>query len=296
MFSFHRPKVYRSSTGCCICKAKSSSSRFTDSKKYEDDFLECFKLSTPRQGEICNACVLLVKRWKKLPVGSDRNWQHVVDARAGPGIKSMTKFKVKNRKLMEAEKFKAKKQFNREASPVLSDKSEGNEEMELGEDFMSEDGPSNESSRTGSPGVSDSEEVVEKSRRYKGLARHRDEITRVSDFVDLEYWRRETVCCGMVFIGQFNEIMIDPRFIKPCRSRLASCKLESDAKKPLTEINDNTASKVYSDSSSDSGYDESSNPGLASELAFKKDQVGLEEINSRIPEHRDKIQLINRKI
>lgn len=53
------------------------SSRFTDSKKYEEDFLECFKLSTPRQGEICNACVLLVKRWKKLPAGSDRNWQHV---------------------------------------------------------------------------------------------------------------------------------------------------------------------------------------------------------------------------
>lgn len=53
------------------------SSRFTDSKKYEEDFLECFKLSTPRQGEICNACVLLVKRYKKLPADSDRNWQHV---------------------------------------------------------------------------------------------------------------------------------------------------------------------------------------------------------------------------
>lgn len=53
------------------------SSRFTDSKKYEEDFLECFKLATPRQGEICNACVLLVKRWKKLPAGSDRNWRHV---------------------------------------------------------------------------------------------------------------------------------------------------------------------------------------------------------------------------
>lgn len=53
------------------------SSRFTDSKKYEEDFLECFQLTTPRQGEICNACVLLVKRWKKLPAGSDRNWRHV---------------------------------------------------------------------------------------------------------------------------------------------------------------------------------------------------------------------------
>lgn len=24
MFSFHKPKVYRSTQGCCICKAKSS--------------------------------------------------------------------------------------------------------------------------------------------------------------------------------------------------------------------------------------------------------------------------------
>lgn len=93
MFSFHKPKVYRSTQGCCICKAKSSSSRFTDSKRYEIDFIECFQLEVPRQGEICNACVLLVKRFKRLPPGSERHWGHVVDARVGPGLKSMTKFK-----------------------------------------------------------------------------------------------------------------------------------------------------------------------------------------------------------
>lgn len=54
-----------------------SSSRFTDSKKYEDDFVDCFNLKERRSGEICNACVLLVKRWKKLPKGTDRNWHHV---------------------------------------------------------------------------------------------------------------------------------------------------------------------------------------------------------------------------
>lgn len=77
MFSFHKPKVYRSPQGCCICKAKSSSSRFTDSKKYENDFKECFLLIEPRQGEICNACVLLVKRFKRLPPGHRRHWSHV---------------------------------------------------------------------------------------------------------------------------------------------------------------------------------------------------------------------------
>ncbi|VEN46014.1 unnamed protein product [Callosobruchus maculatus] len=278
MFSFHRPKVYRSSTGCCICKAKSSSSRFTDSKKYEEDFLECFKLSQPRQGEICNACVLLVKRWKKLPAGSDRNWQHVVDARAGPGIKSMTKFKVKNRK--QDEKLKVKKiqsmvsmetdqPFDREASPDSS--SEGNEENE---DFLG-DGISGHLSRSESPAGSDGEEVRDCSRRsrYKAIARRRrHELEKVSDFVDLDYWTRETVCCGTIFKGLHNEIMVDPSFMKPCRFRLASgCKLQAigggaKASEPL-------ATKAYSDSSSDSGYDDSSNQSVLSDSAtvLKKD-------------------------
>ena len=67
----------------------SSSSRFTDSKKYESVFLKCFDLEEERSGEICNACVLLVKRFLKLPPGSNRNWHHVVDARSGPGTKNL---------------------------------------------------------------------------------------------------------------------------------------------------------------------------------------------------------------
>lgn len=77
MFASHRPRVFRSRLGCCICGAKSSSSRFTSSSKYELLFSGCFQLNEKRQGEICNACVLLVKRWKKLPPGSSKNWKHV---------------------------------------------------------------------------------------------------------------------------------------------------------------------------------------------------------------------------
>ncbi|GAB0098772.1 hypothetical protein DMENIID0001_145690 [Sergentomyia squamirostris] len=106
MFSFHKPKVYRSTQGCCICKAKSSSSRFTDSKKYETDFINCFQLEAPRKGEICNACVLLVKRFKRLPVGSERHWGHVVDARVGPGLKSMTKFKKRKEESLQQQQQK----------------------------------------------------------------------------------------------------------------------------------------------------------------------------------------------
>lgn len=77
MFSFHKPKTYRSIGGCCICRAKSSSSRFTDSVKYEKEFERCFRIRERREGDICNACVLLVKRWKKLPSGTNRHWNHV---------------------------------------------------------------------------------------------------------------------------------------------------------------------------------------------------------------------------
>ena len=64
---------------------------FTSSVKYEDHFRKCFHLTEPRKGEICNACVLLVKRFKKLPSGSGRHWGHVVDARAGPGVKNFVR-------------------------------------------------------------------------------------------------------------------------------------------------------------------------------------------------------------
>lgn len=272
MFSFHRPKVYRSSTGCCICKAKSSSSRFTDSKKYEDDFLECFKLSSPRQGEICNACVLLVKRWKKLPVGSDRNWRHVVDARAGPGMKSFTKLKTKNKKVTEEkmdDKVKKKKHFEREYSPTLSDKSDAAEDMDIADiDFLSEDGPSITSPGNGSPGVSDNEDSLvsqqDRSRRRKGKSRRRDERTEsISGFIDLNYWKKEAVCCGTIFRGRNDEIMVDPSHLKPCVARLALWKSKAPTQVPPTQVPlPCTAAKLYSDSSSDSGYDDSSNQGM----------------------------------
>lgn len=120
--------------------------------------------------------------------------KQVVDARAGPGMKSMTKFKSKNKKSSEnGEKIKKKKQYEREYSPV-SDKSDGNEDVELVEeqevDSLSEvDG----SSRTGSPGGSDCEEnggIVEKSRRHKSqVTKRRENVQQLSGFIDLDYWK-----------------------------------------------------------------------------------------------------------
>lgn len=75
-----RPK-YRNADGCCICRRKSSSSRFAGSKEYEMDFEECFLLGgNQRSGRICNACVLIIKRFrakKDKNDADDMNFSHV---------------------------------------------------------------------------------------------------------------------------------------------------------------------------------------------------------------------------
>nr|CAD7571368.1 unnamed protein product [Timema californicum] len=325
MFSFHKPKVYRSPTGCCICRAKSSSSRFTDSKKYEDDFMECFQLHERRSGEICNACVLLVKRWKKLPVGSERNWRHVVDARAGPGTKSLTKFKSKNKKKLKlksdnSQKVKNKhtytkgEQSGREASPgALSDDITGRSHILRNrllrkldtesvqrapsdrptEDFMFDTSGmrSIPSSLAPSPTPSDDFGVLPlmKKKRNKSpsprrcdkISKHRISQIPVSSFLDMNFWKREKVCCGTIFRGRYGEVLVDPRFLKPCQGCVVSKQVDKgpfsppavplnplpspsglDAVPEVTSTNGSTTVKSYSDASSDSGYDESSNPGL----------------------------------
>ncbi|KAM3173069.1 hypothetical protein ACTXT7_013228 [Hymenolepis weldensis] len=55
---------FRSKSGCCICGTKSSSSRFTASERYAEHFGNCFgDGAANRSGDLCNACVLCVKRW-----------------------------------------------------------------------------------------------------------------------------------------------------------------------------------------------------------------------------------------
>lgn len=298
MFSFHKPKVYRSSTGCCICRAKSSSSRFTDSKKYEDDFMDCFQLHERRSGEICNACVLLVKRWKKLPAGSERNWRHVVDARAGPGTKSLTKFKSKNKKklklkpdsIQKVEKLIKKKHIYMKNDRSVREESPGALSDDItGEDFMSDvSGMSMPSSLAPSPTPSDDSAALSSVKQCnKSVSPHRSEkgnkrrlsTPAISSFLDMSFWKREKVCCGTIFKGPYGAVIVDPRFLKPCRG----CKNQQQEKATVTSagqgpgtgdgaaggredsssgMKGSKLAKSYSDSSSDSGYDESSNQGV----------------------------------
>jgi len=168
MASYHKPKVFRSVEGCCICKAKSSSSRFTDSEKYENSFATCFQLSEATEGEICNACVLIVKRWRMLPQNTKKNWAHVVNSRIG-NTKQNTKKVVIQTKETEVEKFKKIRRKHR---------------------------------------------VLFKKPKVPLL--DKESMTKVPGFIDLSYWTRSVVCCGVVYLGQAGEVMVDQQLYSRC--------------------------------------------------------------------------------
>lgn len=243
MFTFHRPKIYRSVAGCCICKAKSSSSRFTDSKKYEMEFKDCFNLTEAqkRTGEICNACVLLIKRWKKLPKGTERNWNHVVDARAGPGGKSQLRQKLKTQKGAPSSPYS--NNCNNNNNPgALSDhgwnrrhkrrNSEKKKRMHL-LDGLRRSHSENDDASPPSPTPSDTSDTSvashPSSRTGSISSDDLDELPPLlASIIDTSYWKMEKVCCGTIFKGVRGEIMVHPQLLRPCAN---SC-LGSAVKRP----------------------------------------------------------------
>ncbi|KAG8005729.1 Protein FAM60A [Nibea albiflora] len=194
MFGFHRPKMYRSMDGCCICRAKSSSSRFTDSKRYEPNFKSCFGLGEVRCGDICNACVLLVKRWKKLPAGSKKNWNHVVDAKAGSSVKATLMTKKIKKKLRPSQISRVQSELKRNNSDAHSTTSSASPAQSPSYSNQSDDGSDTELS--------------------PGPAPH-----QAFSFLDLTYWKRQKVCCGIVYKGRYGEVIIHPHLFKPCCQR-----------------------------------------------------------------------------
>lgn len=85
----------------------------------------------------------------------------------------------------------------------------------------------------------------------------------------------------MIFRGKNGELLMDQRFLNPCIARQQICKLRS--KKDQVDTNEVVNTKVYSDNSSDSGYDESSNPGATADNAYKKEvqHVSISQINGQ---------------
>jgi len=196
MTSFHKPKLYRSPDGCCVCRAKSSSSRFTSSKKYEVHFSECFKLSAPRTGEVCNACVLIIKRWRNLPGNTVKDWAHVVDARIGPGVKNVQRPRDQNQKTF------SKIRRKHPARKVVT---------------------------------------------VENKAEARAETPDIPEFLDTSYWTRKTVCCGIIYIGLLNEVMLDQRSYRKCSNHQESQTAVGNQGVDLSKNNEDSETKTIDD-------------------------------------------------
>ncbi|EPQ07419.1 Protein FAM60A [Myotis brandtii] len=244
--------MYRSIEGCCICRAKSSSSRFTDSKRYEKDFQSCFGLHETRSGDICNACVLLVKRWKKLPAGSKKNWNHVVDARAGPSLK--TTLKPKKVKTLSGNRIKSnqisklQKEFKRHNSDAHSTTSSASPAQSPCYSNQSDDGSDTEvasgSSRT--PYKTTScvslvmvaiflQELVIFGGHSLQVWEQPLKLTAVSQYAFFPLNIGQKICCGIIYKGRFGEVLIDTHLFKPCCSnkKAAAEKPEEPSPEPL---------------------------------------------------------------
>lgn len=204
----------------------------------------------PRRGEICNACVLLVKRFKRLPPGSNRHWGHVVDARTGPGLKSMTKFKkrkeeqeagvVKATTASVTERFsklfkktkKKEKPYKKETSsiggssddsppsPTESHHSDDYDESIFGKKFFNYATRSNQKRQ----------KVVVKQRRRrknpcptKNLRWPANHFNLFDDVVNDEQWQQRQTCCGLVYeCADLQAIIVDASTFKPCILHQAS--------------------------------------------------------------------------
>lgn len=86
-----------------------------------------------------------------------------------------------------------------------------------------------------------------------------------------KFLHRKTICCGTVFHGRHNEIMVVRDLLKPCAARLA-LQHKAATSTPVAVVATPTTAvtkTVYSDNSSDSGYDDSSNQAMSPDAQEK---------------------------
>lgn len=183
---------------------------------------------------------------------------------------------------------------------------------DLTEDFLAGTG-SKGSSRAGSPAESDDAAAdMKRLTMEQGESDEKDEVL-VNGFIDLSYFKRETICCGVIFKGLYGEVMVDPSLIKPCigclarqqqqqqqranalgnspsHSSASASPVHSSASTSPAHSMESTVestvskptSKSFSDSSSDSGYDESSNQGVGESKIAKIIQNSNSTVKSAI--------------
>jgi len=91
------------------------------------------------------------------------------------------------------------------------------DDVVVGEDCQSD----NSSQCSGSPAGSDvsDDENEQKSRSQSPKSRRtKAKPIRFSSFLDLTYWKKTEVCCGIIFKGINGEVLVDTSLLHPCRT------------------------------------------------------------------------------
>jgi len=87
--------------------------------------------------------------------------------------------------------------------------------------------------------------------------------SRLCAFLDMSFWRREKICCGVIFKGPNNEVVISPKLMKPCSCRGKSATSPSGLS-PKTGSTSDNVSLVSSFSPVSSRIDNEDNESNAS--------------------------------
>lgn len=181
-----------------------------------------------------------MKRFKRLPPGSNRHWGHVVDARTGPGLKSMTKFKKRKEEQEAGDKVTSmSERLGKLFKKKKKDKSYKKETRSLG--GSSDDSPP---SPTGSQGSDDDDDALfgkkffdyptrstKKRQKLEKQRRHRRKNPKpmklrwpqqhlnffVNVFDNNEHWNYRMTCCGPIYENvELEALLVDVTSFKPC--------------------------------------------------------------------------------
>ncbi|XP_016106390.1 protein FAM60A-like [Sinocyclocheilus grahami] len=118
----------------------------------------------------------------------------VVDARGGPSLKTT----VKSKKVKSLSRRVGPNQLSRVQKELKRHNSDAHS-------------TTSSASPAQSPSYSNQSDEGSDSELTPGSAR-----SPVFSFLDLTYWKRQRVCCGIIYKGRFGEVLIDPHLYKPC--------------------------------------------------------------------------------
>lgn len=194
-----------------------------------------------------------MKRFKRLPPGSNRHWGHVVDARTGPGLKSMTKFKKRKEEqegkdsnyVSKIFKKNKKKPFKKETSSLggsSDDSPPSPTESQISDDY--DDGIFEKkyySYSTRAQQLKRDEAALKKKIKRKNP--HPTKVSRwpanhfnlLSDVVSDDQWRQRITCCGAIYECEaLRAVIINVASFKPCSKHKNTTLVANEALSTLT--------------------------------------------------------------